>query len=502
MTRAGVGRKSEAKSREPFPLPAAAFLFVAGLIALSILINLMSFKPGHDWGDDYAGYVLQSKTIASGDFQGLERHIGNTELILNYPWGFPLILSPVIGYFDDHIRAVKFYVYIFFILALLVFHRLIRGEATAAAFTLLLIAVNPYFWDFKNSILADFPHLFFCFLSLLLIDFVVVKKRLCLNALMSNLLLGTSIFLTYFVRNQSILLLLVLLLMQVLTRKAGPRERGTFPYALVPYAVFLGLAVSSSLLIPVSSTSYLGQYDFHAGFLLKTVLRNGLYYAAVWKELFQGVSVVSRFSTAFAAALLIPATMGIRNTFKKMPLLAVFFAIHLGMMLITPFHQGLRYIMPLAPIYFYYVVNGTGFLCSKCCRRSGRTAYYAFVGLLFAASFRTIFLCSLANFRAPVVDAGAYRETSREMLSFIRSRSRPEDRIAFFKPRAMLLHGCRDGIFPSSIQHCRDRRADYLVYCKYAGEGQLSWAEISRHQAELQPVFSNDDFVIFRMAGR
>jgi hypothetical protein len=69
-------------------------IFIITLILLSVLINIFSFNRVQDWGDDFAGYVIQAKTIHTGSYSELETSIKKNDFILNYPWGFPFLISP------------------------------------------------------------------------------------------------------------------------------------------------------------------------------------------------------------------------------------------------------------------------------------------------------------------------------------------------------------------------------------------------------------------------
>ena len=68
-------------------------IFIITLIALSVLINLFSFNKVQDWGDDFAGYIIQAKTIHTGSYSDLEANIKKNDFILNYPWGFPFLIA-------------------------------------------------------------------------------------------------------------------------------------------------------------------------------------------------------------------------------------------------------------------------------------------------------------------------------------------------------------------------------------------------------------------------
>src|SRR5450755_3838795 len=95
-------------------------IFLIALILLSVLINIFSFNKIQDWGDDFAGYVIQAKTIHTGSYGELENNIKRNDFILNYPWGFPLLISPLITYFDSNIVIIKIYIFLFFLSSLMV----------------------------------------------------------------------------------------------------------------------------------------------------------------------------------------------------------------------------------------------------------------------------------------------------------------------------------------------------------------------------------------------
>ncbi|MGH2566523.1 MAG: hypothetical protein ACRDE5_18535, partial [Ginsengibacter sp.] len=125
---------------------------IAALILLSVLINIFSFNKVQDWGDDFAGYVIQAKTIYTGKYDELKNNLKRNDFILNYPWGFPALISPVIRYFDSNILIIKIYIFLFFLLSLIVLFYLFWEDKEAALLTILFVSSSPYFWEFKNYI--------------------------------------------------------------------------------------------------------------------------------------------------------------------------------------------------------------------------------------------------------------------------------------------------------------------------------------------------------------
>src|SRR5919198_1130655 len=75
------------------------FLFI--MILVSFVIGASSLRRGHEWGDDFAWYILQAQTILNGttdqfmQTSTFTNHESTTYVgPLAYPWGYPLILTP------------------------------------------------------------------------------------------------------------------------------------------------------------------------------------------------------------------------------------------------------------------------------------------------------------------------------------------------------------------------------------------------------------------------
>ena len=76
--------------------------FALGLIAgICVLLGFFTLTRGHPWWDDFAGYLLQARSILTWRMGDFIRQ--NTFTIENssfppgpvaYPWGFPLLLAP------------------------------------------------------------------------------------------------------------------------------------------------------------------------------------------------------------------------------------------------------------------------------------------------------------------------------------------------------------------------------------------------------------------------
>src|SRR5574338_449991 len=84
------------------------------VLLISLLLGAASLTRGHFWGDDFAGYLLQAQSILNGSTRDFIQH--NTFTIENssfppgpvaYPWGFPVLLVPLLAIFGLKFLALK-----------------------------------------------------------------------------------------------------------------------------------------------------------------------------------------------------------------------------------------------------------------------------------------------------------------------------------------------------------------------------------------------------------
>src|ERR1043165_1898556 len=75
---------------------------LAGIILVSLIIGACQLTRGHEWGDDFAWYILQAKSILNGTTDEFMKESAFTNYQsttylgpLAYPWGYPLLLTPV-----------------------------------------------------------------------------------------------------------------------------------------------------------------------------------------------------------------------------------------------------------------------------------------------------------------------------------------------------------------------------------------------------------------------
>ena len=462
------------------------------------MINIFSFNNVQDWGDDFAGYVIQAKTIHTGNYSNLRSDIKRNDFILNYPWGFPVLISPLIKYFDSNIIIIKMYVYLFFLASLFVLFRLLRDDKETALLTILLLASSTYFWDFKNYILADIPNLFFVLLTLLVTNRYLIKDKKINNDYFTSLIIGALIFLTYMVRNQSLVLLPSVMIVQFIKLRKDLFTAKSLLLIFLPGLVFLSLLYIFNQIIPIKPVTYLNQYAQLS--LGKTVWNNFFYYLKAWQELFAITDIIKHVNTAFTTFFLVFAFIGATITAKKNMLFIAFFVVSISLVLISPFYQGIRYLIPLVPFVFYFFITGIRYLIFHIGIKNKfkQMAYYSIIGFIIFLSIKTISVYTYQSSSSGQEAEGPYKKTSVAMFNYIKNNTTKNEIIGFCKPRAMLLYTGRNAVIPASYEECIRKKIDYLVYYKDAIAEQLPQDSIKNHQNDFNEVFRNDDFIVFK----
>ena len=157
-------------NRRSVPAGSAASSVPALLLILGIgIAYALTFRSGHDWGDDFALYIMHARNLAEGLPYAQTGYfytpfIGPT----SYPPMFPLFLWPVYATFGLDFLAFKLLVLAFFLLGLWIVYLLFRDVAgrTLAFLVVLLVGADSYMWGFKDSVMSDIPFFAFVYLAL------------------------------------------------------------------------------------------------------------------------------------------------------------------------------------------------------------------------------------------------------------------------------------------------------------------------------------------------
>lgn len=473
-------------------------LLLVLLVLTATALGFAMLTRGHPWWDDFASYVMQARALLRGEMNEFMRrnaftiqHSSYPPGPVAYPWGYPLLLAPVVAVFGVHPLALKLVGLAFYALFLVVFFLFARTRLTENQSLLLtgVLAVNPALLAANDLILSDIPFLTVSTLGVWLIARLSKKER----SVGEGLLLGLVIFAAAFLRTNGILLF-VPLLADVLMRH-GSDWKTALRQLLAPAGAFSALFLAASLVFPNGQGSYLNHFSM---FSLPHLAENFLFYLELPASTFRELPGGAAFYPVLAGFLLISAAVHWK---RDLPVHAYSLAT-LGLFILWPERQGLRFIYPVLPFLFIFAFDGMNLARERLPARwhtAAAHALTAFWGLLLLLSLGTSLSMAWSNLAANRAINGPFDEFSYHLYEFLREKTPPDAVIVFVRPRALRLFTDRDSFMTT---RCEDLpHGDYAaVHKKIGNVGQIPPEQITACPGvRLEEVFNNRRFTVYRI---
>jgi len=467
------------------------------IVLLSIAIGSATLTRGHEWGDDFASYIMQAQSILNGKVdQFVER---NTFTIFEssfqlgpvaYPWGYPLILTPALLLKGVHSLTLKLPGLFFFAGFLICLYLLTKNRLTRTESLLLvsIFAFNPILVKFLDYILSDIPFLFFIFLGLLWIT----KLK---PGTWSHVALGIIIFIAFFIRTTGIILLASFLAYQAIRFY---RQQATYKVILIDSVLvvfaFGLLWIITSLFFPNGQGSYFRQL---MGLTVEIFLSRNIpgYFNLFWQFFGSSLSWIYIYYVLIVFFLI--GAWARRNADQP---IIIFFALYLIAMLFWPEWQGIRFIFPLLPIFIYFTFQGMTTVINKLPEKYhlfSRSISYTFWLVILSIFLFNSSTRAYSNLQDDRQINGPFDPFSSDVYNFIRSETPPDSVIVFYKPRAMRLFTDRDTFMSTACD--RLPLGDFVVISKKAENSQIPPDEIDECQLALENLFENQRFIIYKI---
>ena len=466
-----------------------------------MLIGVGTLRRGHEWGDDFAWYILQAKSILNGstnEFIQTSTFTNNESSTyvgpLAYPWGYPLILTPAYVIKGINPLALKLPALIFYAGFLVCLYGLVKMRLSRMESLLFvcLFAFNPLLLIFLDQILSDIPFLFFSTLSLWLI--MQYEK----HSMLDYAALGFSIACAFFIRTSGILLLASFFTGELLTAWKDKANQGTIKKHALNILVVGGTFGLSwllyALLLPGGGESYFAQYqDFQIGTALKFVSE----YFRVFSRFFGEHKVWRNIYYALFAFFLV----GLWKRKWEDLIFIVFFILWMILLITWPSWQGPRFIFPVMPIFIYFTFQGMKFVLGKLPEKHAPIGQWVFSGFWSVVTIIFLFNSAVnayANLQNDRTINGPFDPYSKEVYKYIQDNTPADSIIVFFKPRVMRLMTDRNSLM--SVECNRVLKGDYLVLSRKVGENQqIPPEEIDSCNLPLDQVFKNTRFIIYEI---
>jgi hypothetical protein len=415
---------------------------VAGLACFLLALGAWftaTLRPADSFiGDDFAGYILHAKNLALGRDYAATGYLYNPRAPKlgppAYPPVLPLFLAPVYRLSGGSMWALKFEMVLFTLALLAVvyvsFRRWLRPAEAGAV--VLLLGANPYTMAYKDLVLSDVPFCLFTFLCLELLERLYGERR-GRRGVWGYAGVVLAFYLAYGTRTVGVFLLPVIGLYGVWReRRVSAALVGTLAAACLTVVV-QGLFIQGA-------RGYVDQFHTSLG-VVKTNTLNHLYALSLFWD--NGGLRAPRHILMAVASLL--AAAGFVWKVRRQPSSHdLFLAVYAVPLLIWPGNQGIRFLLPLLPLYLLYLVLGFRWLVGA---RLPRLA-----PALGAAGVATALVSFLGEHRrlAEATDPATMDQPDAAALfEFVRTQTPDDARIVFAKPRALALFtGRAGGIYP------------------------------------------------------
>jgi len=471
-----------------------------GLIAASaVLLGFFTLSRGHLWWDDFAGYLLQSKSIL--DWKMGEEVRRNAFTVENssyppgpeaYPWGFPLLMAPVYAVFGLNPLWLKMMGLVFYGVFVLCTALLARSSLDEIDTLLVtgMLAFAPSLIGANDLIQSDIPFLAFSTLGLFLIG------RFPSGKTAEGVAAGAVIFMAFFLRTNGVLLLAPLLVSGLLAY--WPDWRSMLRKLAAPGLTFAGLAALQMIIFPGGQSSYFTHFSM---FSPARLLDNLMYY--LWLPALTFEQIPGGWALYPPLAALALVSLGAH--WRRDAGLHVYGWITCLLFIIWPERQGLRFIYPALPFLFIAAFDGLrlsiGRLRPGWQKMAGRAAR-AILGLVALAAFGVSAFSAVQVMKGGREINGPFDVYSKQMYEFVREETPVESVMVFVRPRALRLFTDRNAFM---TENCSDLvKGDYVILHQKMGEsGQIAPDDVGACvEVALEEVYRNKRFSVYMIRKR
>ena len=474
--------------------------FLSILLLISALLGFATLTRGHNWPySDFASYVMQAESILAWDMDSFITH--NTITIeesdapvgpIAYPWGYPLMLVPIIALRGLSPLSMKLLNTLLFLFFQLVLYFLARKRLSHVDSLLLvaLFAFNPIFLEAQDFILSDIAFLFLSTLAIFLMDYRDAHERKHL----SRFLVGLAVFAAFLTRTNGLLLLPSLVAYDVFFALKRRDLRYSLSRWLPPTIIFVILWFLFSLIFPDGQASHLDRFQDFQFSQLWTFTQAYVNMAA---QFFADVPAVKIFYGLFGLFFLI----GLVKKFQENLLFSLYFFATLALYILWPYLQGIRFLFPILPFFVLIALHGMRTVAEWLPAKIsglftfGYRAVIVAIAIVMLSSSSQYALQNLADHRAV---HGPFDDVATDLFDAIKKRTPEDSRIIFFKPRVMRLMTGRDSILVLSCENLS--KADYVaINLKWEDMGQIAPEEIEACAVPLTEIYENRRFVLYQI---
>lgn len=415
------------------------------VILLLVPLFFLNIRDSHDWGDDFAQYILQAKNLAEGKLQTEGAYIFNPDYPFYappiYPVGYPLLLAPVYALFGNDLIAFNYFqTFLLFLFGVAMFFFLRKFMEQLPALLLTLIAVyNPWMLEFKANVLSDLAFGLFILLSSM--AYLSFKEKMSWRI---ALITGFLTCFTILIKPAGIMLLAgsIADALKLHVRKTGlQKEVVAKQMVLLLTAVIVYLFITR-LVIP-SSIETTGHFQnlYQLEKLNRRFNINASFYLWQFQGWFEYTNPGWNFSISilrsFALTFFLLGFFG--KIFNRLGFIEFFTLTFLLVILFFPDNtQGFRYLLPVFPFMMLYVYHGFE---SVKLGKLNRNAVFIVACLFCLFQYKTTI--EKRRKQEHLTVSGPQEIVAQQAFDYISNNTERDAVVAFIKPRALSLYAHR-----------------------------------------------------------
>jgi 4-amino-4-deoxy-L-arabinose transferase-like glycosyltransferase len=487
--------------------------------ALYLLFNNLSKYQG--WGGDYAGYMDQARSIVEGRNTTTPNYLYNPEMPTlappSYPMGFPLLLSPFYKIFGLNTLAyVQFMSVLWWLCGFSLFFLLkTRFPILPSAIVSLLFLFNPYYFAEKNGILPD-SFFTICIIWAIYL-FINKNPKDIKSAFFCGFLVGFSII----TRANGITLLLAMLVSVTLELAINSVKNKQIKInwdaikrmGFIVISAFIVIIGVKICLPGPSGGSYFDQVSWGKNFYPQFKI-NFLWYRNTIDHFFcLEEKMPFMYKTPFdffwsknvgfvAIVIAFLGIFGIKG--KEERFLVLFIFVFSSILWVWPNVQGFRYVLPVLPIYIYFLMSGLQKINAKI-PFGGNYKWLVFPILLLPTYYKIN--KETAGFFATEENGAPEYSNNQEAYQYVRENLPKESIFAYHHPLIFGFYTDRKCVTWQRIAPAEKKwetivnfKVDYLLINNWQLDNDKDFKEVlKKYDPKLDTVWTNERNVLYKV---
>jgi hypothetical protein len=409
---------------------------------------------GHPWGDDWAGYVLQSRALVAGapgaelDANAAVMRAGDIQIGPDaYPWGYPLLLGAAAIVLGDSIEAYK-WLGVLALVVLIVSAVSLAGlflPPIGAAFVGIATVFQPSLFSESGFLGSDLPFVAVSTAAVWL-SFAQWARLRVDGRYRGRLTVGIALLsiAAFSFRSNGVVVIAVYVGAILMSTWHLGRNWVAALRQLVHFGAVLaaGLGIYFSAL-PDGSLSTANYLSFDPRVWAEGLIRH-FHYIASWPtfDLLRGPLKLVPF-LLFASMVLV----GWWRLPAEGSVLVAYVGAHLGLITVFPFDGGVRYYYPmLVPAMVLFAIGVTETVVRLSSAGNGAVektlAGPRWIGVVAVGGVLIVGVGAVRAEQQRIADMGPdapFGEAFQEASAFVSLEAPSDARIGFFKPRAFRL---------------------------------------------------------------